>query len=280
MNYRLPLLFFAVLLPATTTSLQALGDLVVAPTRVVLEGRDRSAEISLIHRGSAPATYRIGFVELDMDEHGGVREREADSSSAAALIRFSPRQVTLEPGQVQTVRLQVRKPAELAAGEYRSHLTFRHVPDELPKTDAGGGLSVALVPVYGVSIPVIVRHTVTGPGKLEISSAALVALPADAAALPSAPPPARLQVTIHRAGDTSAYFDLEVERVGGKDEGVSLGRIRGLAIYTPNVRRVVEVPLTSSPTTGAVRVRLVDREDPSRRVIADQVITPRQKSGG
>lgn len=266
MNHRLQVFCIALLLLGSSASAFAMGDLVVAPTRVILEGRNRAAEISLIHRGQEPATYRIGFVELEMDERGGMREREAGPDSAAALIRFSPRQVTLEPGQVQTVRLQLRKPAELAAGEYRSHLTFRHVPGELPAVDSSGGVAVALVPVYGVSIPVIVRHAVTGPGTLEIASASLVEVPVPGS---DGPRPA-LRVAIRRSAETSAYFDLEVEAVGTRAAEASLGRVRGLAIYSSSPSRVVDVPLTS--TREQVLVRLIDRENPSRRVLMEQIV--------
>jgi P pilus assembly chaperone PapD len=266
MNQRLQVMLLVLLLSGASVSAFAMGDLMVAPTRVILEGRSRSAEISLIHRGQEPATYRIGFVELEMDERGGMREREAGADSAAALIRFSPRQVTLEPGQVQTVRLQLRKPADLAAGEYRSHLTFRHVPDELPAVDSGAGLAVALVPVYGVSIPVIVRHAVTGPGTLEIASAVLVEI---AAAGSDVPRPA-LRVAIRRSAETSAYFDLEVEAVGTKASEASLGRVRGLAIYSSSPVRVVDVPLTSIREQALVK--LIDRESPGRRVLLEQIV--------
>ena len=41
---------------------QSAGDLVVAPTRIVFEGRTRTAQISLLNRGSAAATYRISLI--------------------------------------------------------------------------------------------------------------------------------------------------------------------------------------------------------------------------
>ena len=45
--------------------------------------------------------------------------------SAADLVRYSPRQVELAPGEVQTVRIQIRKPEGLKDGEYHSHLVFQ-----------------------------------------------------------------------------------------------------------------------------------------------------------
>jgi hypothetical protein len=113
------------------------GDLLVAPTRVVLEGRQRTAEVTLVNTGSATATYRISFVNLRMNEQGGTTEIEASSARpgeqfAEPLVRYSPRQVTLEPQVAQTVRMQLRLPSDLPPGEYRSHLLFRAIPPVEP----------------------------------------------------------------------------------------------------------------------------------------------------
>ena len=43
---------------------------------------------------------------------------------ADGMLSWSPRQITLQPGTAQVVRLMVRKPEGLAEGEYRSHLDF------------------------------------------------------------------------------------------------------------------------------------------------------------
>jgi len=110
------------------------GDLLVAPTRVVFEGRKRSAELNLSNIGTARATYRVSLIRMEMDESGGFKEKGLDPGAEGiqSLFRFSPREVTLEPQESQTVRIQVRKPAELPAGEYRLHIVFRAVPTTAP----------------------------------------------------------------------------------------------------------------------------------------------------
>ena len=83
------------------------------------------------------------------------------ASASRTLIRYSPRQVTLEPRVAQTVRVQLRLPADLPPGEYRSHLLFRAVPSAEaapPTTSPAAELSIQLTAIYGISIPVIVRH--------------------------------------------------------------------------------------------------------------------------
>lgn len=256
----------------------ALGDLVVAPTRVVLEGRARSAEVALIHRGARPATYRLSFTQLRMREDGGmeeVAEPLADERFADQLLRFSPRQVTLEPGVTQTVRVQLRLPAELAAGEYRSHLVFRHLPDvdtagETPAKAAPVGMAVELIPIYGVSIPVIIRHGDVGPATVTIRDLKLAQSVPGADALGGRP---KLELTLERQGPRSVFGDLEVQaKVGGSWQQV--GRINRLAVYTPNVRRRVIVELAAeSLRAELLRVVYRDAEKAEGVVLAEASMT-------
>src|SRR5690606_5322061 len=56
------------------------------------------------------------------------------------------------------------KSENMAEGEYRSHLSFHAIPEVAAEADIeaeavkNGQVAVRLIPVYGVSIPVIVRH--------------------------------------------------------------------------------------------------------------------------
>ena len=117
------------------THAEGSGDLLVAPTRVVFEARRRSAEVTLVNIGTDTATYRISFVHQRMKPDGSLEAVDTPGPGEAFaddLVRFSPRQVTLEPRVAQTVRMQLRIPAGLTAGEYRSHLLFRAIPPPPP----------------------------------------------------------------------------------------------------------------------------------------------------
>ena len=84
------------------------GGLLVAPTRLVFEGRVRNAELSLVNTGSDITTYRIEFVRLRMREDGSFENVDAAGPGerfSDELVRYSPRQVTLEPGVPQAIRL-------------------------------------------------------------------------------------------------------------------------------------------------------------------------------
>lgn len=231
----------AIVLP-TSAQAQGSGDLVVAPTRIVFEGRTRSAQLGLVNKGSGTATYRISVINMRMSEDGQlteIAEPEPGQKFSERLFRYSPRQVTLEPGASQAVRLLLRKPKDLEPGEYRSHLMMRAVPDEGAQSverpaPEGGGLSVTLIPLFGIAIPVIVRHGDVEYGAT-ISGMEYVAAK-ETGQLSS------LRFNIGRTGNRSSFGDLTVTVDDGGDE-VVLAQVMRLAVYTPNTNRNVEMPL-------------------------------------
>jgi len=218
---------------------QGAGDLVVSPTRVVLEGRTRSAQLGLVNKGSGTATYRISVVNMQMGEDGSMTEvaTPADGQQfAGTLFRYSPRQVTLEPGASQAIRLLLRKPKDLPDGEYRSHMMLRAVPDAAGQSveSTGTGAAVRLIPVFGIAVPIIIRH---GKVDYQMSMSDIAFVPAtEQESLP------KVRFKLNRTGNRSSYGDLTATlNVGGKD--VVLSQIFRLAVYTPNESRTVEMTL-------------------------------------
>ena len=244
---------------------QSAGDLVVAPTRIVFEGRTRTAQISLLNRGSAAATYRISLINMRMTENGGFKEIDEPAPGeqfADRLIRYAPRQVVLGPGDSQAVRLLLRKPRGLEPGEYRSHLLLRAIPSkdvgrsvEKPSSD-DTGIRVVLVPVFGVSIPVIVRH---GDLTAKVSLTELALAPAGGKGEGNL-----LSFRINRDGDRSVLGDLTVTYFpnGGKADELVVAQVTRLAVYTPNASRTVMMALRfpDGVTLGRGRLHVAFRE--------------------
>jgi len=236
---------------------QGVGDLLIAPTRVVFDGQRRTAEINLINIGEKPATYRISLIHQRMNDDGKLEEIQTPGDGeqfADELIRFTPRQVELMPHVAEMVRIQLRLPAELASDEFRSHLLFRAVPTGAPLEDKAGaansqqGLSIKLTPIYGVSIPVIVRHSKMA----SVSTFTDLKLKASPDGTPV------LTGRIARTGNGSVYGDIVVTfgRAGGKF--VQVGKVAGIAVYTPNAGRTFAIKLTpksaSELADGTLRV--------------------------
>jgi len=244
------LLFAAViagLAAAAPVRAQGLGNLTVTPTRVVFEGRNRSAVIALVNNGASAAVYRISVIDMRMTESGQFQRIEDGKPLpgelfADNLFRYAPRQIDLAPGESQNIRLLLRKPAGLAEGEYRSHLLIQAIP----KDGAGqsveaptnrDGVSINLLVIPGVSLPIIVRH-----GALEASGAIsdMYLLPADQSG-----GQARLGFRIGRSGMRSLFGDLTARYFApGRDEGLVVSQMNQLAVYTPNTTRSVVMGLT------------------------------------
>lgn len=262
--------FLLVVIPVLIAApAHAAGELMVHPTRLVFEGTNRTAQIDLINSGTEPMTYRVSVVNRRMTETGDFLPVEAPAPGdrfANQMIRFSPRQVVLQPGVAQTVRLQLRKPGDITDGEYRTHLLFQVLPP--PPSNAApqepsapeAGLDIRLTAIYSVSIPVIVRHGTT---------TAAVSLRDLELHRPASGPPA-LAVTVERTGSRSVYGDLTVHlRSAGRERVV--GRANGVAVYTPNSVRRVVLPLPALKQgipAGELRVTFQERPEQSRRVEA------------
>src|SRR5205085_11368167 len=154
-----------------TAAIAGVGDLLVAPTRLVLDGR-KGAEIILNNIGDEPATYRVSVEFLRMNEQGGLTEvttpTDADKK-AEDMIVYAPRKVTLAPHEPQAIRIAARAPQGMPDGEYRVHMLFRAIPPATPVAQPAGdqpkGVHFQLTPIYGVTIPVIIRL-----GNLEASA--------------------------------------------------------------------------------------------------------------
>jgi hypothetical protein len=223
----------------------AQGNLLITPRRVVFEGNKRSMDLNLANIGDDSATYAISLIEIRMTEEGGfesITVPDEGQQFASPYLRYFPRTVTLGPNEAQTVKLQVVRSGSLQPGEYRSHLYFRAVPKEKPlgeETEAvadPSSISVKLTPIFGITIPAIIRVgqpsvgvTITDP-----------ALKMENDTLP------RLSIVFNRTGDYSAYGDITVDHVSPRGIITRVGMANGVAVYTPNSRRKFEFSLINT----------------------------------
>ncbi|MBX9797103.1 MAG: hypothetical protein K2Y03_09480 [Sphingomonas sp.] len=235
---------------------RAQGDLLVAPTRLVVNGTG-GGEVVVSNTGDRTTTYRISLVLRRMDANGQIRavdEAEAKPSEAIALeiMNYAPRKITLAPQQAQTVRIGVRVPPTLAPGEYRAHLLFRAVPDaaaaDAAPTPAADGMSIALTPIYGVAIPVIVRvGEVPGEARLVGAQVATAGAPG-------------IQVDLARSGNRSVYGTIDVMAPGSK---APIATVKGIAAYPEITQRSVLVPVDPAKLAavrGPLTVRFTETD--------------------
>ncbi len=233
----MPLLFLLLLLLMPLPTHAAVGDLMVSPTRVVFSGRDRTATVNLVNRGSEAATYRVSIIHQRMDVEGNYTEITEPIEGERFLepyLRYSPRQITLEPGSAQTVRIMVRKPADLEEGEYRSHMLFRALPpadlgQNIEPTDTPeNGLSVRLIPIFGVSIPLILEQG-------ELSRTASISN------LRWNPDQQELSMHLAREGNATVHGDIQIMH-----NNALLGQLRGVSILDPFMDLTITLPLSEA----------------------------------
>ena len=247
--FAVPLAFLASM-PATA----GVGDLLVAPTRIVLNG-SRGTEIVLSNIGDEVATYRIS-VELRRMKEDGTLEDVAvandKETTARDMILYAPRRVTIAPNEPQTIRISARAPQGLTDGEYRAHLLFRAVPPPRPATAPREvkGIAFELIPIYGVTIPVVIRM-----GNLQ----AQVGIANVQLTRQDGKPAVALDLT--RAGDRSVFGDVRVFKPGIKDP---IAVQRGVAVYTEIGARHMVIPVHpdfAASASGPVTVDFVETSE-------------------
>jgi hypothetical protein len=235
------LLFLQLLCSGRT---MAQGNLLLLPRRVIFEGSKRYEELNLANIGKDTARYVISLMHIRMKEDGGFEEiSQPDSGERFAdkFLRFFPHSVILGPGESQVVKIQLTKINELLPGEYRSHLYFRAIPDnsplgeEQPATDSG--ISIRLIPIFGISIPVIIRIGATAT-QVRVSDLSLQMVD-DTVPI--------LNMIFHRTGNMSVYGDISVYYTSAGGKTTPAGTARGIAVYTPNTARRFRLTLDTKP---------------------------------
>lgn len=256
------------------------ADLMLYPTRIVMTGNQRSAQVEIINRGDKPETYRINIVNNRMSDTGEIsaaKTAEPGEQFADTMLVHTPRQVTLQPGQSQTIRVSVRRPAGLADGEYRSHLQFDRVADATAASDLesvakpeAGRVAIILQALVGVSIPVIVRQ---GQTSATVTLGELAVIPAKGEVRPA------LGFVFHRQGNQSIYGDVTVTYAPAGGKGVKVGEVTGIAVYVPNTMREAQIPLTLPQGMalhgGTLTLRYNQRVDAGGKLMAEaQIAVP------
>ncbi len=208
----------------------------LSPTRIIMEGRTRSATIMLINTDDVVNTYKVNLTLMKMDDQGElleIKNPDAQQQELLKMFRFSPRRARVEPRKYQNIRIMVRKPADLPAGEYRVHLRATPLsppPAPSQKSKQEAKISIQLDVVMATSIPIIVRH---GEGSVTLKPASCI-LGKDGKSL---------SVQVNRTGEYSAYFGIVAYRMGASGAKEKIAEKLGLGFYPPLTQRILKLPL-------------------------------------
>lgn len=240
----------------------------VSMKRIVFEGPKRSDIITIMNNTAEEQTYRLGWRHYRMDETKSlVRIDDGALDSAAGnikwaddMIRFAPRRVTVPPGGSQQVRVLLRRPRDLAPGEYRSHLWIvteasakAFVPDEEKAPEGQQSFRLSMLPA--LTLPVFVRH-----GDLQASASITEAK------LSKTAKGASVSFILNREGNRSLYGDMNIICTGSGEEYVA-AQTRGIAVYTDVSRRILDFNFTYPPEKAAACAKLrieysAEKDDP------------------
>jgi hypothetical protein len=252
----------------------AQGNLIVMPRRVVFEGAKRAEELNLGNTGKDTATYVISLIHIRMKDDGSfeqINEPDSGQQFADKFLRFFPRRVTLAPNESQVVKLQLIKSNELQPGEYRSHLYFRAVPKETPKgesdTTKGAGIKINIVPIFGISIPTIIR---TGESTAKVKMEEIsMQIAADTTP--------HLKFAFSRTGNMSVYGDISVDHIAPDGKVTQVSVVKGLAIYTPNKLRrchfILDKTKNVNYRTGKLHIVYADKSPGKQLVHAETTLS-------
>lgn len=263
--------FFIPLFFAISIQIQAQGNLLVTPRRVVFDGKKKIQELNLANTGKDTARYVISIMDIRMKEDGSfeqITEPDSGQHFAGNQLRIFPRSVVLAPNEAQVIKVQVAKSDQLEPGEYRSHIYFRAVPSKKPlgeseTPDNSREIAVRLTPVFGISIPVIIRAGQSDT-KVNISDVSLEW---------SDPKAPRVNLKFNRAGNMSVYGDLTVTHISPKGKTTQVTSVKGIAVYTPNTARWFRTDLDKNSGidyhSGKLHIIFKNQKDAGSDILAD-----------
>lgn len=161
MNYSAPFYRLSLFLVSVLLCTSVSANLLIYPTRVDFQGNDRVKEITLTNTSQQTNTYRLEWDEKRALPAGGyvdLTEEEAKHFPVSStMLRFTPRQVTLAPGERQTVKLAIRRPKGLADGEYRSHLKFSALPPAQNQAAQDSAI-MQINMVMSFAVPIVIQQ--------------------------------------------------------------------------------------------------------------------------
>jgi P pilus assembly chaperone PapD len=251
----------AVLLLGVTLAIpvsMSYAGLLIMPIRTVFLDGDRSKGITLANYSAEPNSFRIKFLHQKQVSNGGyaIQKEPLDPKyDLSKMLVFSPRQVDLEPQSKQSIRMSVRRPADLPDGEYRTHLAVQQMPSpaKIKEREEKKKAQQTLVHVnVGFAVPVILRK---GAYDTTATMSDIKFTPLSVKKGKEVPP--TVDLFIDRKGKYSALGRIDVfwTPPGGNTE-TKVGVKENVSIFPELDRRSVFVHLKDKSVNGG-KLRLV-----------------------
>lgn len=158
---------FLVFILSLFYTISANAVLQISPLRVVLSSKHRTQDVMLINGDKNEVTFRVAdFYYKYMDENGLIKENDPKYNPGTRrmiekIVYYSPKQVTLKPGESQIVKFYTRFTDEsIPDGEYNAHISFKQIQTNMnlsqPSEKDKKQFSINLVPLLSMQIPIVV----------------------------------------------------------------------------------------------------------------------------
>ena len=195
--------------------------------------------------GDTTGIYQVEPAFFRMGQDGSLTEVSPPfpANNAERLVRFSPRQFELAPGQNQIVRIAARIPPGLPPGEYRVHLRVKNVGAAVPAPQlaapTGRGARIQVRIRVARAVRVLVRHGVEA-GRASLGSVTSRSSGGGVAV--------SFDLSRDGRGSSSGTYRIYTARSGAKTNDLASGRV---LIYGELPGRTVERTVSAGNLRGA-----------------------------
>ncbi len=209
--------------------------------RVLLTSSESIKDYQIFNQGNRDAYCSTQVIDHNVSDSGKLslaQKNNRPATSAANIIRVSPRRVLVSAMSNQKVKVVARKIRNLPKGEWVSYLSLR-CKEHTPSLEKG----VQVSPNFVFNIPVVVRN-----GELEVSASL------------SQPQLSKrngklfANIKLNRRGERSLYGNLVVF----DDNGI-LAQQKGISHYLQSSTIQLALPLKQAPK-GAVTFKFVEQK--------------------
>jgi P pilus assembly chaperone PapD len=202
--------------------------------RFVFDDSQRKDSLLLTNTGLNASICTLSTVNFIMSDKGPAKFAQSPdevSNSASKLLRFSPKRVSIQPNQNQTVRITSRRKPNIVDGEYLSHLKIDCIEETNPNEKQVEQITIK--PKFIYYIPLQIRagklNATTGFENIKISSQQGRDI---------------ISFDHIRSGTRSVVGDIKIIE---KDSGEVLGNIKNTVVYMPFNKKSHSVALSKQP---------------------------------
>jgi fimbrial chaperone protein len=228
--------------------------------RFVFDDQLRQDSLVLSNSGSNAANCSLSAENFLMSADGPIElatKEDVIPNSAEKIIRYSPRRVTLNAANKQTVRIASRRRPNIKDGEYLSYLKISCIEQTSPNQTQNAQIAVNANFIYYIPLQVRV-------GKLNASTRI------DNAKVSSTEGRYSVSFDHIREGNRSVIGKIDIIE---KRSGDSLGKLNNTVIYMPFTKKHHKINLTSQPE-GPVVIIFTEEQVSRGSLVAKTEVQP------